>query len=81
MNFDITPQDVLAAISFEAQRIIASTNQHAAGAPFPDPAVLKQVLDRMTQLNNMLLTVGKLLGESSNPSMSATSGMAVRLDN
>lgn len=50
-----SPQDVLAAIGFEAQRIANSVAQHSAGAPFPDPKALQVVIDRMTELNTALI--------------------------
>ena len=52
-----TPQDVLAAIGFEAQRIANSVAQHSAGAPFPDPKALQGVIDRMSELNRSLIHV------------------------
>lgn len=54
LNF--TPQDVLASLGFEAQRIANSVAQHSAGAPFPDPNALQAVLDRMNELNFALKT-------------------------
>jgi hypothetical protein len=52
-----TPQDVLAAIGFEAQRIANSVGQHSAGAPFPDPKALQEVINRMSELNTSLIHV------------------------
>jgi hypothetical protein len=52
-----TPQDVLAAIGFEAQRVANSVAQCSAGAPFPDPTALQAVIDRMSELNKSLIHV------------------------
>ena len=53
-NLTVQASDVLAAIAFEAQRIVAATNNHAAGAPFPDPNGIDQVIARMSELNSAL---------------------------
>lgn len=52
-----TPQDVLAAIGFEAQRIANAVAQHSAGAPFPAPLELQGVINRMNTLNATLIDV------------------------
>jgi|WetSurMetagenome_2_1015567.scaffolds.fasta_scaffold125688_2 hypothetical protein len=52
-----TPQDVLAAIGFEAQRIANSVAQHSAGAPMVDPKAMQVVIDRMSELNASLIHV------------------------
>lgn len=53
-NLTVQASDVLAAIAFQAQRIVAATNNHAAGAPFPDPKGIDEVLVRMSELNSAL---------------------------
>jgi hypothetical protein len=73
-SIDFTAQDILAAIGFEAQRLAAGVAQHAAGASFPDPKVIQQVIDRMNELNQTLLKFGGVLG------MRAEGGMTVTLD-
>jgi hypothetical protein len=78
VNF--TAQDILAAIGFEAQRVAAGVSQHAAGAPFPDPKIIQQVLDRMTHLNKTLLQFGALL-YTKPTEINAEGGMGVILDN
>lgn len=50
----MTAADVLAAIAFGAQRIVAAAGQHAAGAPFPDPSLIAHELTRMSELNDAL---------------------------
>ncbi len=51
----MTSADILAAIAFQAQSIIAATGQHAAGAPFPDPKAIEATLKRMGELNQYLM--------------------------
>jgi hypothetical protein len=50
----MTAPDVLAAIAFGAQRIVAAAGQHAGGAPFPDPNLIAAELTRMSELNEAL---------------------------
>ena len=47
--------DVLGALALEANRIVASADAFAAGAPFPEPTKVKQVLERMLELNDVLI--------------------------
>ena len=54
VNFTMTSADVLAAIAFGAQRIVAAAGNHAAGAPFPDPVAIGKELARMNDLNDAL---------------------------
>lgn len=51
----ISSSDVLSMIAFEAQKIVAVTNHHAAGAQFPDPHLLGQTIDRMAELQRTLV--------------------------
>jgi|WetSurMetagenome_2_1015567.scaffolds.fasta_scaffold40738_2 hypothetical protein len=76
VNF--SAQDVLAALGFEAQRLAAAVGQHAAGAPFPDPRVIQQVLNRMNHLNVTLIKFGSLLTQPTN--MGGQGGMNATLD-
>lgn len=71
----ISPQDVLAALGFEAQRIVAGVQQHAAGYPFPPADQIQQVLDRMQQLNRTLLDF-----MAKNAAANAKSGMEATLN-
>ncbi len=54
MNLKMTNADVLAAIAFGAQRIVAAAGNHAAGAPFPHPDAIGQEIARMHELNEAL---------------------------
>ena len=74
VNLPLTAQDILAALGFEARRLAAAVDQHAAGAPFPDPKIIEQVLAKMGVLNKALLQFGALL------TMGAEGGMGVKLD-
>jgi hypothetical protein len=80
VNF--TAQDILASIGFEAQRLAAAVGQHAAGAPFPDPNIMQQVIDRMSHLNKTLVKfAGILTPPASTPTtMGGQGGMDVKLD-
>ena len=49
-NLTVRSSDVLAMIAFEAQKIVAVMNHHAAGAQFPDPELLGQTIGRMAEL-------------------------------
>ncbi len=51
----ISPQDILAMLAFEAQRIVSAAQQHAAGFPFPPPTQMKEVITRMANLNETLI--------------------------
>lgn len=76
LNF--TAQDVLASLGFEAQRIAAAVGQHAAGAPFPNPLIIQQLIERMSHLNTTLIKFGALLTQPTN--MGGEGGMDVKLD-
>lgn len=79
VNF--TPQDILASIGFEAQRLAAAVGQHAAGASFPDPRIMQQVIDRMGHLNATLIKfTGILTPSPQSPVMGGQGGMDVKLD-
>ena len=54
-NLVVRSSDVLAMIAFEAQKIVAAMNQHAAGAQFPDPQLLGQTISRMAELQQTLV--------------------------
>lgn len=56
-SLTITSSDLLGAIALGAQRIVSATMQHAGGAPFPDPHAIKREIDRMSELNDALLTM------------------------
>lgn len=79
-HLNVSAQDVLAAIAFEAQKIVASAAQHAAGYPFPSPMQLQQVIDRMVVLNKILLPFDGLLSKDGSPSMNTQSAMKVELN-
>ena len=49
--------DVLGALALEANRIVAAADAFAAGAPFPKAFKIKQVLDRMDELNEVLIGI------------------------
>jgi len=76
-TLNISAQDVLAAIGFEAQRIVHAVNQHAAGYPFPNPNELQLVIDHVVQLNHVLTNYSQVLFPS--PTLTATSAMSVEL--
>jgi len=78
-EINFSAQDILAAMGFEAQRLAAAVSQHAVGYPFPDPAVLKQLIDRMAQLNDTLMHAKDLLTPPGTV-MGVQSGMKVTLD-
>lgn len=79
VNF--TAQDILASLGFEAQRIAAAVAQHAQGAPFPDPCVIKQLIYRMGHLNETLIRFGAFLTQPAPTEMRAEGGMTVKMDN
>ncbi len=56
----LNASDVLAAIAFEAQKIVAAAGHHAAGAPFPDPQLLAKVIARMGELNQSLMQLAQI---------------------
>lgn len=74
-----SPQDVLAAIGFEAQRIANSVAQHSAGAQFPDPKALQAVIDRMTELNTSLIHFATMQQKAQAASQDAA-GSVVKLN-
>lgn len=79
-QISFSAQDILASIGFEAQRIAAAVGQHAAGAPFPDPNVVQQLIDRMSHLNKTLVKFSSVLSPSQ-ADMHGQGGMGVNLDN
>jgi hypothetical protein len=54
-SFQFNPTDILGALAFEAERICGAARNCAHGAQFPDPALIGGTLDRMRQLNQILL--------------------------
>jgi hypothetical protein len=67
-NMNISSQDVLAAIGFNAARISAVIQQHAMGAPFPPADQLVLVLQDMLA---KAMTLQKFGGVMDGPDMSA----------
>lgn len=59
MTLTMNASDLLAAIAFEAQRIVAAAGQHAAGAQFPEPEAIAKTIARMSELNGHLLMMQK----------------------
>jgi hypothetical protein len=51
--------DVLGALALEANRLVSATDAYAAGAPFPEPSKIKQVLDSMYELNDVLIGIDR----------------------
>lgn len=50
--------DILAALSFQAKRIAGTIDNYAAGGgAFPDPFMIADVLSRMTEFNDILVTL------------------------
>ena len=47
--------DVLGAICLEAKRIVLAGDHFAAGASFPEASKMQAVIDRMHELNDVLL--------------------------
>jgi hypothetical protein len=76
----ISPQDVLAAISFEAQRIVAAVQQHAAGYPFPSPKQIQEVIDRMIVLNHTLLANQAEIARANSAEVNSRAAMEVQLN-
>lgn len=76
---NVSAQDILAAIGFEAQRIVAAVSQHAAGYPFPKPDAMSQILQRMTNLNNVLIQIGDA-AIAGDQSVKAKSGVKAELN-
>lgn len=68
-NINITAQDILASIGFEAQRIAAAIAQHAVGYAFPPPDSLQKHIDRMNNLNQALIDFTMMLPSSSQAKM------------
>ena len=70
-TFKFNASDVLGALSLEAERIKAAANLHASGAPFPDPELIAGTIDRMRELNGILLEQKKSTTQT-NSSVSPT---------
>ena len=47
--------DVLGALALEANRIVSAADAFAAGASFPEGSKIQQVLDRMSELNGVII--------------------------
>jgi hypothetical protein len=43
----LSATDLLGAIGFDAMRIVAAVQQASAGAPFPDPRQLRELIETM----------------------------------
>ena len=78
-QINVSAQDILAALGFEAQRIVAAVAQHAAGYPFPSPKQIQEVIDRMVALNGTLLKYQPIL-DANKASASVESGLEVKLN-
>lgn len=79
-HLNISAQDLLAAIAFEAQRIVAASQQHAAGYPFPAPQLLQDVINRMTHLNSVLLQFNGVIPDATQGDLTSKSGMKAELN-
>ena len=77
-NHTISAQDILAALGFEAKRLSGAVDQHAAGYPFPDPREMNVAIERITQLNNLLISF--LPAEDSKNALKSSCGMSVELN-
>jgi hypothetical protein len=76
-----TMEDVLGAIALQAQRIVAAASQYAAGGVFPAPEEVQKVIDRMSELNQANIRFLLFIKPTDvSGSMTASSGMSVRLD-
>jgi hypothetical protein len=53
INFNAS--DVLGALALEANRIVAAADHFASGAPFPDADQIRAVVERMLELNEVLI--------------------------
>ena len=73
-SYKPTPDDLLAAIAFQAQRIVSAAAQTASGAAFVDPAALQSAIEHMLHLNGRLLELAK-----ADATASAASSMSVEL--
>jgi hypothetical protein len=52
--FNLSLQDLLLMMSFEAQKVSGGINIHLQGGPPPDPAKLQEMLDKMQSINDLL---------------------------
>jgi hypothetical protein len=75
----ITKQDLIAMIAFEAQRIVSASQLYAAGHPMPSPLVLKGIIEKMAGLNNVLGRYESLL-PSQNPELEAQGSVKVEFN-
>ena len=80
-SMSFTPQDVLAAIGFEAQRIANSVAQHSAGAPMVDPKALQAVIERMGELNATLIHVVSIAQNAHEASQESATGVVKLITN
>ena len=53
INFNAS--DVLGALSLEAKRVVMAADHFAAGASFPDADQIQAVVERMLELNEVLI--------------------------
>ena len=55
-NLSFTASDIAGALQLEAKRIVVAIDAFAAGAPFPSAQSMQAVIDRMSELNETLLS-------------------------
>lgn len=81
-QLNVSASDVLAMLGFEAQRIASAVGQHAAGYPFPSPAQMQEVLDKMQRLNTTLMRYAAALAvqTESATDIAAKADMKVQLN-
>lgn len=76
-TISITAQDIMAAVSFEAKRISASIDSHAAGYPCPPASNLRSAILRMANLVDILVDAES---KTDSTNISSSSGMGVELN-
>jgi hypothetical protein len=50
-----TATDILGAIRLEASRLVVATDHYVAGATFPEASSMQAVIERISDLNGLLL--------------------------
>lgn len=75
----VSPQDIIAMISFEAQRIVAASQLHAAGHPMPSPEIMGSIIEKMAGLNHVLSHYNALLPQEQEPELKSQAKMKVEL--
>jgi len=53
--FKFNSSDVLGALALEAERIVGAAKLYAHGAVFPDPELIAGTIERMRELNQLLV--------------------------